>query len=88
MTRAAGAVVDELEEWLSWQQYRSDTIGELARQLHRGDVRISNLPSALRPALTAARMELMARGPILTGEDVSERVAEIRDAAGLRTVPA
>jgi hypothetical protein len=88
MIETASAVEDDFESWLSWQQYRSDSVGELARLLNRGHVLIGNLPAAMRPVLTAARIDFMAGGPILAGTDVSARVATIREAAGLKRVPA
>jgi hypothetical protein len=78
----------DFEAWLSSQEHRADNIGELARQLNRGDVSMGDLPPALRPAASSARVEWLSGGPILAGADVSVRVATIREAAGLRKVSA
>lgn len=80
MIAGAGAV--DFEVWLRGQCHRGDDIGELARQLPV--VCVNNLPPALRPAMTRARIEFMGAGPVLAGGDVVAKVAEIRKAAGLR----
>jgi hypothetical protein len=73
----------DLLAWLGSQKHRGDAIGDLARQLARGAVDVTNLPPALRPTLSSARSEFRAAGEVLAGDELRERLTEIRHAARL-----
>lgn len=88
MTVVLEATGDDFQSWLGCQRHRGDEIGDLARQLCMGTIWMSNLPASLRPVMSNARIEYLSAGPVLVGDDVVARVAQIRQAAGLLKVSA